>query len=288
MRKVFCVIIALMMLLYAQLPVVAADSVYVVKSGDSLWSIASRTGTTVDNLIKWNNLSSDLLHIGDQLVVSPPSPQLQAPAPVPASQEIPVNSGASVTYTVQANDNLWNISIAYGVSVDELKAANNKTSDFLQIGDILIIPERGTRTAVSLPSRSGGSREIVQPAAGKADAILKTAASLLGTPYRYGGQTPGGFDCSGFVFYVFSQHGYSLPRTAAAQASSGYAVDKSELLPADIVYFRCGGGGIDHSGIYIGNNQFIHSSSPSSGGVIYSSLTEGYYAKYYSGARRVI
>ncbi|MDR1159889.1 MAG: LysM peptidoglycan-binding domain-containing protein [Syntrophomonadaceae bacterium] len=287
MRKVFCVVIALVMLLCVQLPVSAADSVYIVKSGDSLWSIANRTGTTVDNLMKWNSLSSDLLHIGDQLVVSPPSPQVQAPAP--ASQDVPVNSGASVTYVVKANDNMWNIAMAYGISVDELKAANNKTSDFLQIGDVLIIPESGTRSSVSLPSRSGGSREIVQSAAaGQADAILQTAGSLLGTPYRYSGQSPGGFDCSGFVFYVFSQHGYSLPRTAAAQAGSGYAVDKSELLPADIVYFRCGGGGIDHSGIYVGNNQFIHSSSPSSGGVIYSSLNEGYYARYYSGARRVI
>jgi peptidoglycan endopeptidase LytE len=279
------------MLLCARLPASAADNVYVVKSGDSLWSIANRTGTTVDNLIKWNNLPSDFLNIGDQLIVSPPSAQVQAPTP--AAQDVSVNqSGASATYIVKANDNLWSISVAYGISVDELKAANNKDSDFLRIGEVLIIPERGTRASAPLPSRSGGSREIIPLADNndndKADAILKTAASLLGTPYRYGGQAPGGFDCSGFVFYVFSQHGYNLPRTAATQASSGYHVDKSGLLPGDIVYFRCGGGGVDHSGIYVGNNQFIHSSSPSSGGVIYSSLTEGYYARYYAGARRVI
>lgn len=118
--------------------------------------------------------------------------------------------------------------------------------------------------------------------------LMELATKHLGTPYRYGGKSPGGFDSSGFVKYNFSQVGINLPRIAAEQATMGTAVAKEELLPGDLVYFRCGGGGIDHVGIYSGNNQFIHSSSPRSGGVIYSSLAEGYYARSYEGARRII
>ncbi len=122
--------------------------------------------------------------------------------------------------------------------------------------------------------------------------IVETAKKYLGTPYVYGGASGRGFDCSGFTMYVFGLHGYSLPHSATSQwNSSGVYVDKSDLQPGDLVLFndpaRNAGKACSHVGIYIGDNQFIHSSSSRSGGVIISSLSENYYSTYYKGAKRV-
>lgn len=129
-------------------------------------------------------------------------------------------------------------------------------------------------------------------ASGAGASIVETAMSYLGTPYSYGGASPKGFDCSGFTMYVFSLFGYSLPHSATSQwNSSGVYVEKSDLQPGDLVLFndpaRNAGKACSHVGIYIGDNQFIHSSSSRSGGVIISSLGENYYSSYYKGAKRV-
>ena len=92
--------------------------------------------------------------------------------------------------------------------------------------------------------------------------------------------------------YVFSQHGYSLPHSATSQWNAcSVSVAKSDLQPGDLVFFndpaRNAGKACSHVGIYIGDNQFIHSSSSRSGGVIISSLGESYYSTYYKGAKRV-
>lgn len=124
--------------------------------------------------------------------------------------------------------------------------------------------------------------------------VVELAKQYLGTRYAYGGASPRGFDCSGFTMYIFSQVGYSLPHSATSQWQSGmgskiYSV--SELQPGDLVYFNdpgvSGGKACSHAGIYVGNGQMIHSSSPSSGGVIYSSVTSGYYARYFVGGIRL-
>lgn len=120
--------------------------------------------------------------------------------------------------------------------------------------------------------------------------IVELAMEYLGVPYRYGGASPSGFDCSGFVYYLCKSVGISVPRTATSQWNAGYdKVSKSELQPGDLVFFSsyAGGSSIGHVGIYIGNNQFIHSSSPSSGGVIISGMDENYYSARYVGACRI-
>ena len=120
--------------------------------------------------------------------------------------------------------------------------------------------------------------------------IVATAKQYLGTGYVYGGASPSGFDCSGYTMYVYSQHGYSLPHSATSQWQSGigtrvYSI--SALQVGDLVFFndpsRNAGKACSHAGIYIGDGQFIHSSSSRSGGVIISSLTSGYYNTYFVG-----
>jgi cell wall-associated NlpC family hydrolase len=107
------------------------------------------------------------------------------------------------------------------------------------------------------------------------------AMQYLGTPYVYGGASPSGFDCSGFVMYVYAQLGVSLPHNAAAQYGSGTPVDRSQLQPGDLVFFN----GLGHNGIYVGGGSFIH--SPHTGDVVKISPMSGWYASTYVGARRL-
>jgi cell wall-associated NlpC family hydrolase len=139
----------------------------------------------------------------------------------------------------------------------------------------------------------GGKSTGVTPSAsalnmGKptASAIITTAKKYIGVPYVWGGSTPSGFDCSGFVQYVFNAHGISLPRTSKQQYGVGTYVSKANLKAGDLVFFDTEGSGISHLGIYIGNNQFIHASS--SKGVIITSLSNTYWAPRYYGAKRIL
>lgn len=121
----------------------------------------------------------------------------------------------------------------------------------------------------------------------KADAVIATAKQYIGVPYLWGGTTPKGFDCSGFVQYVFAKNGISLNRTADTQVKNGYAVSKANLKPGDLVFFQnTYKVGVSHVGIYIGNNQFIQASS--SKGIVISNLYSSYYVEHYYGARRVL
>ncbi len=125
------------------------------------------------------------------------------------------------------------------------------------------------------------------PAAGSiGEQIVAFAEQFLGTPYVWAGSSPSGFDCSGFVSYVFKNFGYTVNRTAASMYSNGVAVDKSELQIGDAVFFASSSESIGHVGIYIGDGEFIHSSS-GCGYVTISGLDESYYSRMYVGARRI-
>ena len=141
---------------------------------------------------------------------------------------------------------------------------------------------------------SSGSSSITPPSnsvsyngsSEKRAAVLEYAAQFLGTPYVYGGSTPSGFDCSGFTSYVFKNTVGSIPRVAQAQFDATTRVSMDELLPGDLVFFGSSASSISHVGIYVGNNQFIH--SPHTGDVVkYDSLT-GSYASRFQGGGRVI
>lgn len=118
--------------------------------------------------------------------------------------------------------------------------------------------------------------------------IIETAKSYLGTPYVYGGAAPGGFDCSGFIYFLYTQYGYSIYRTASTQfANDGEYVEKADLKPGDLVFFGDSNDPIAHVGMYIGDGEFIHSSS-GDGKVTITKLSMNYYTKYYAGAKRII
>ena len=112
--------------------------------------------------------------------------------------------------------------------------------------------------------------------------VVGVAMRYLGVPYRWGGASPSGFDCSGLVMYAFAQVGVSLPHNAAMQYGYGSPVSRSQLAPGDVVFFN----GLGHNGIYIGGGQFVH--APHTGDVVkVSSLSDSWYARTYVGARRM-
>ena len=257
-------------------PTAAANGTYTVQAGDCLSLIAKRHGTTVNNLMQLNQLKSSMIRVGQKLKVNSNTVSSDTTTKVTPAVAVQETSSKQAVHLVQAGDCIGAIAQKYSMSSSQLMSINGLSSDMIYPGQKLLV----AANAGSQVSRGGTSFD--------GQILLDFASQYLGVPYSYGGSSPSGFDCSGFVQYVYKHFGYQLARTAASQYQEGSPVSKSELMVGDLVFFSCNGGGIDHSGVYAGNNRFIHSSSPRSGGVIYSSLSESYYTRSYVGARRIL
>ncbi|BEU87132.1 NlpC/P60 family protein [Selenomonas sp. TAMA-11512] len=131
----------------------------------------------------------------------------------------------------------------------------------------------------AMPEVSRGSNYITRR-------IVGDSMQYLGVPYVFGGTTPSGFDCSGYVRYVFANAGIYLPRMADEQYGVGMPISTSEMVAGDLVFFSTYTYGVSHVGIYLGDGKFIHASS--SRGVTISSLYESYWTNAYVGARRIM
>ena len=145
----------------------------------------------------------------------------------------------------------------------------------------------GKSTGVPVSASALKDAQNVVTPSNVGDKMVEIAKKCLGVPYVWGGESMRGFDCSGLVYYVLKNLGYSPNRTASTQYKMGTYVAKSDLKAGDLVFFAgTSASGISHVGIYVGEGKFIH--APSTGDVVkYSDLTSGYYANHYYGARRI-
>lgn len=146
-----------------------------------------------------------------------------------------------------------------------------------ELGDL----EAALRDSSSL---TGGIRPEDRGNSTLADRILEDAVSYLGTPYVWGGTDGRGFDCSGLAYRVFNDNGVPIPRSLGAMEEMGIPVDRDELQPGDLLIFD----NPRHSGIYMGNGDFIHCSSWRDRGVVITPITQSSYARRYSSAVRIL
>lgn len=161
------------------------------------------------------------------------------------------------------------------------------------LGPVAVVATLGGHRARVRATPTSPRPAATRAASASAARVLATAKQFLGTRYRYGGDTPAeGFDCSGFVQYVYGRHGVELPRTSRLQSSAGVSLplEVGSLRPGDLLLFASTGSRVNHVAIYIGDNQILHSSA-GAGGVVYDDLSTPrgkWYLKRHVASRRVL
>ena len=263
---------------------------YTVQPGDTLSGIAAAFRVDLGPIIDFNYLDdADLLSTGKELLIP-------GALPLPPAQARPISP---VEYVVQPGDTVLGISWKFGVDPDDIVAANKlRSADRIAVGDkITILAGAGATSAsrggsqqtvtrnLPIPAASSSASSRIAPAGNASIASL--AMGYSGSRYAFGGTTPSGFDCSGFVYYVYGKAGKGVSRGMWGQYGAGYHPGRSDLLPGDMVFFQnTYMAGLSHNGIYIGNGQFIHASDEKSG-VKVSSLSDSYWASRWFGATRL-
>lgn len=189
--------------------------------------------------------------------------------------DVRLRSGAGTSYSILGTYNNGTPLTITGTSGDWTAVTINGVKGYVNSAYVSTTKTEGGNGGGSTSSTSIG------------ETIVATAKQYMGAPYVYGGMSPSGFDCSGFVNYVYKLCGYSMSRVASSiYNNNGTYVEKANLQIGDLVFFASNSSSIGHVGIYIGNGQFIHSSS-GAGCVVISDLSSSYYLKNYVGAKRI-
>lgn|GEM_PF-2361356 len=217
---------------------------------------------------------------------------------------------AQTIYTVKSGDTVSKLAIRYSTSVEELVALNNlKNPDLIYVGQRLKLPDGAVmpgkaevgkpaekdadNQAADEPERPMTTRELMaerarivaEQRAKRGEQIAAVAQTYYGSPYRRGGTSSRGMDCSGLVLRALATQGISTPHNAARMFKLGTKVRYEELQPGDLLFFATRGLSVGHVGIWIGNNKFIHAANSGRGVVI--DEVAGYYARRLVGARRL-
>lgn len=270
---------------------------YRVKKGDSLYAIGRQTGLSVQELQRLNGLKGDALKPGQILDLQQstvPAGKKSAGGKPPAAPA----TAAAATYRVKKGDSLYVIARRNGLSVRELKRLNGLRSDALKPGQKLLLARV---TGAAPPAIVTGPdpakllrQEAAAPLSGEGlallgeglDALEEVAFSYLATPYRFGGSSRQGIDCSSFVRSVFRELNIDLPRTAREQYRLGARVDPEELQSGDLLFFRTYAKYPSHVGIYLGDHKMIHA-SPRSRRVVIANMNTPYFRSRFIGAKRL-
>ncbi len=297
--------------------VFAADP-YKVKQGDNLARISKKFGVSVEALKETNNLQSDALKPRQLLLI----PKSQKTKVVKSKKSTPA---VTASYVVKKGDSLYAIARKTGVSISALREMNHIRGSRLRPGQRLILAKAESRADIAeapadnvepadlsaLPEGDEMEEEDAGPVS--ADELANTdrekeesteilgkwespderqlfarvALGFLGAPYRFGGSSVRGLDCSAFVKKIYGFFNVILPRTAREQARFGKSISRSELEVGDLVFFNTRRRAFGHVGIYIGNNEFIHASAGRAKAVKVDTLDKPYYNKRFVKAVRL-
>ena len=287
---------------------IAYATQYTVRKGDNLFEISQKRGVSVQTIKKVNNLTSHKLKPGQVLSLKKKSSASHV--------SVKSKSTSASRYKVKKGDTLSAISKKTGIPEKQIAALNNIKSKKLRAGSSLLL-SRPTISApvaaapsAAAPSNAdandilldeeedelltgdfdyeAASSNVFLGKWGSADErkmLIKVATGFLGVPYRMGGVTVQGIDCSAFVRKMYEFFNIKLPRTAREQAMVGVRVDRDKLETGDLVFFRTKRP-IGHVGIYIGNNEFVHASY-SARSVRIDSLEKPYFQQRFQRAVRV-
>ncbi|WP_290033409.1 C40 family peptidase [Ligilactobacillus cholophilus] len=245
----------------SQQAVIAANhTTYTVQSGDSLYTIAQAYGVSVESLREANPSVSTALIAGQKLIINNPTkdPVAEASSKAAAAES---SRQASIASS-QAAESSRQASIASSQAQASSIAAAQQAQQTQQASSTQQTTNNNTsnNTATSQSTTQQASSASTSKT-GNGSTVVEFAQSLIGTPYVYGGTTPNGFDCSGFVQYVYSHFGVSLPRTTTQQENCGTQISVSEAQPGDL-YFWGSKGSTYHVAIAIGNGQYIAAPEP--------------------------
>jgi len=265
-----------------------AEERYTVKSGDSLYSISKSYGVSIEALRKVNHLKANSIKPKQVLLIpslkeeqrdgTPKRNSLQN-SQKPSKEIDKKSSGRVDSYVVEKGDSLYSISKKVGFSIEEIQKMNGLPSASLKIGQkLLFSKQKSERTeeaeelgdaeeSVEVSNTENGEGEQLASVnirkwntPEERGLFVRVVKNFLGVPYRLGGSTLKGIDCSGFVKKIYEIFNVHLPRTTREQFGFGKKIEKNQLEEGDLVFFRRQGNNA-HVGIYIGDNQFVHASS---------------------------
>lgn len=294
--------------------VAKANKVHTVVKGENNWIIAKNVGVRITEL-KVANPGVDLENLHPGQKINLPSRAFVASASTPKVKRIRsryalvIGDNVSIRRKPSTNaERVTTVDSGLHVAVLDREGAWYKlkfpkgTVGWVR-GDFLAPTNNSGKTRVARRSRSsseGGSHHYARRSrrrgnsgslhgvAGSGSEVVEIANNYIGTPYSYGSMSRGATDCSGLVHQVYAKKGVKLPRTSREMSQVGSSVGKGDLKPGDMVFFRTRNSRrINHVGIYAGNGKFIHASS-GGGKVQVNSLSDGYYANRFAGAKRVV
>lgn len=310
-RLTFCVLCISILFLTIPLVTTAAQVTHKVKRGDSLHNLAKKYHVSVSHLKNMNGLRSNRLSLGQTIVIkngdedravretrkasSSKAIRAQVRQEEPVEPLISESDDEFVEYRVKRGDTLDKIASKFNVERDELIATNNLTSKRnrrLSPGRTILIPKVMEDDGDDGDTIMSFKSVPVKPWKNSEEKymLVKVAKSFMGAPYKYGGNTLRGLDCSAYVKKIYEIFDVELPRSAREQYRVGNRISREELSVGDLVFFKTRRYAKypTHVGIFIGDGNFIHASSGKSRlGVKIDTLSSGYYSGAYIGATRI-
>jgi cell wall-associated NlpC family hydrolase len=276
---------------------------HTISKGDTFYKISKTYNITIQNLTDWNpNISSSELKIGYVLQLKPlrqtEAPKVLVVKEVPIKEEVVEEEDQEefsndIIHVVKKKETLYGIAIKNKTTVNNLKVLNPEITGDLPLGYHLVI-KKGDQEDEVINENENDIVEV-EPSSStvleNANILIDRASGFIGVPYRYGGTTKKGMDCSGLMIEVFKEIDLILPRSSGSQAAFGTKIKRKQAQKGDLIFFATTRrNSISHVGMIteVHNNEikFIHSSTSS--GVIISSLNEPYYVKRFKQVTRVL